>query len=66
LSARQLRNQMIHEYIKDPVLLASALQAGHELLPMLVETGTAVLEELGKRGWLPADLLPQPNTRTKA
>jgi hypothetical protein len=29
--------------------------AGHELVPMLVETGTAVLEELAKRGWLAAD-----------
>ncbi len=37
LSARKLRNQMIHEYIEDTVILASALQAGHELVPMLVD-----------------------------
>jgi hypothetical protein len=33
---------------------------------MLVETGTAVLEELAQRGWLAADQPPQPNTRTDA
>jgi hypothetical protein len=40
--------------------------AGHELVPMLVETGTAVLGELAKRGWLAADQAPQPNMRTNA
>lgn len=52
LSARQLRNQMIHEYIEDPVILASALQAGHELVPMLVDASTALFAEMAKRGWM--------------
>lgn len=54
LSARQLRNQMIHEYIEDPTILASALQAGHELVPMLVEASAALFAEMAKRGWLDA------------
>lgn len=27
---RSPRTQMVHEYIEDPAVLASALQAGHE------------------------------------
>jgi len=53
MSARQLRNQMIHEYIEDPAILASALQSGHELVPMLTGASTALHAELQKRGWLP-------------
>ena len=34
---RKLRNQMVHEYIEDPVILASALNAGHEFVPTLIE-----------------------------
>lgn len=30
LGARLLRNRMVHEYIEDPVVLADALQSGHE------------------------------------
>jgi uncharacterized protein YutE (UPF0331/DUF86 family) len=26
---RKLRNQMVHEYIEDPEILANALQSGH-------------------------------------
>ena len=32
---RQLRNQMVHEYIDDPVVLATALQAAHRFVPEL-------------------------------
>lgn len=35
---RRLRNQMVHEYIDDPVVLASALQAGHAFVPELAAT----------------------------
>lgn len=38
LSTRHLRNQMIHEYVEDPVILASALQLAHERVPMLLAT----------------------------
>ncbi|MDN5939384.1 MAG: hypothetical protein L0H83_12090 [Salinisphaera sp.] len=52
---RQLRNQMIHEYMEDPVVLTSALQAGHESVPMLVGAATAMCGEVQKRGWLGLD-----------
>ncbi len=35
IDMRRLRNQMIHEYVEDPVVLASALQAGHAFVPTL-------------------------------
>lgn len=35
---RRLRNQMIHEYVEDPQVLASALQAGHAFVPTLAAT----------------------------
>lgn len=55
LATRKLRNQMIHEYIEDPAILASALQAGHERVPMLVATGATLLAEIEQRGWLAGD-----------
>ena len=35
VDTRRLRNQMVHEYVEDPAVLASALQAGHEFVPVL-------------------------------
>ena len=31
LVMRKLRNQMVHEYVEDPVVLSNALQTGHTL-----------------------------------
>ena len=36
LAARALRNRMVHEYIRNPVLLAQAVQEAHGQVPMLV------------------------------
>jgi hypothetical protein len=36
LAARTLRNRMVHEYIRSPVVLAEAVNAAHEQVPMLV------------------------------
>ncbi|HEU0196451.1 MAG TPA: hypothetical protein VFQ88_04435 [Nevskiaceae bacterium] len=49
--ARKWRNQMVHEYIEEPAVLADALQAGHESVSMLVEAGTAMCSEVARRGW---------------
>lgn len=38
LEMRKLRNQMVHEYIEDLVILSSALRAGHAFVPELVKT----------------------------
>ena len=51
-SMRKLRNQMVHEYIEDPALLASALQSGHEFVPTLLGVAHALTAAIGKRGWL--------------
>lgn len=51
MAARGLRNQMVHEYIEDPVILASALQAGHDHTPMLVSAMLAMTQEVAARGW---------------
>lgn len=42
---RRLRNLMIHEYVKDPLLLASALTAGHEYVPVLSAAARSLLGE---------------------
>lgn len=38
LDARQLRNRMIQEYVRDPEVLAAALSTGHAAVPLLVES----------------------------
>lgn len=52
LSVRQLRNQMVHEYIEDMAILASALQAGHAFVPTLLAVADTVTAEVARRGWL--------------
>lgn len=52
MTIRQLRNQMIHEYIEDPAILSQALQTGHEYVQQLIGTATKMLAELNQRGWL--------------
>lgn len=51
-AVRKLRNQMVHEYIEDPKLLADALRSGHAFVPVLVGVAGALIEAIGKRGWL--------------
>ncbi len=36
MAMRRLRNQMVHVYIEDPAVLASALRGGHAFVPELV------------------------------
>ena len=36
--ARQLRNRMIHECVRDPEVLAAALSAGHAAVALLIES----------------------------
>ena len=37
IAARNLRNRMVHEYIRDPALLAGAVNEAHRVVPMLVQ-----------------------------
>jgi len=53
LFLHQLRNEIIHEYVEDPAILANARQAGHkQWIPMLGTTSTALLTEIKKCGRL--------------
>jgi hypothetical protein len=52
MNMRSLRNQMVHEYVEDPVLLANALQTGHSFVPDLIDVGSKMIAEIERRGWL--------------
>ncbi len=52
ISMRNLRNQMIHEYIEDPLILASALQTGHAFVPQMIAVAEGMINEIRSRGWL--------------
>ena len=47
IEARQLRNFMIHEYVRDSATLASALQRGHGAVEMLTQAAVAMANACG-------------------
>jgi len=51
MTMRNLRNQMIHDYIEDLTILVNALQNGHFYVPNLVKTANNLLSEIEQRGW---------------
>ena len=51
MTIRNLRNQMVHEYVEDPVVLTSALQTGHAFVPTLLITANKIIAEIEQRGW---------------
>lgn len=51
MTMRNLRNQMVHEYVEDMVVLSSALQTGHAFVPALIATANKMLAEIERRGW---------------
>jgi hypothetical protein len=46
LESRQLRNFMIHESVRDMALLASVLTRGHQAVPLLDASATAIAGEV--------------------
>lgn len=48
---RSLRNQMVHEYVEDPVVLHGALMAGRDFVESLEHVAEALLAEATRRGW---------------
>ena len=48
LEMRRLRNQMVHEYIEDLAVLASALRGGHEFVPSLAFTAQQCVAKVEK------------------
>ncbi len=51
MTMRSLRNQMVHEYVEDPVVLTSALQTGHAFVAALIATANKMVSEIERRGW---------------
>ena len=51
MTMRNLRNQMVHEYIEDPVILSSALQTGHAFVQTLITAANKMITETARRGW---------------
>lgn len=49
---RKLRNQMVHEYIEEPLILAKALESGHEFVSVLSSTSQRIVKDIQQRGWL--------------
>jgi hypothetical protein len=52
MAMRNPRNQMIHEYVEDPVVFHSALQSGHDFVPVLVAASDQMRAEIMRRGWV--------------
>jgi hypothetical protein len=52
MTMRNLRNQMVHEYVEDPVVLSNALQISHGFVPVLVATANKMIDEVERRGWI--------------
>jgi len=50
MTMRNLRNQMVHEYVEDPVVLMSALQSGHGFVPALIAAADKISTEVERRG----------------
>lgn len=49
LDMRQMRNKMVHEYIRDPAVLSDALNTAHEQVPMLVTSAQRLLLQTQQR-----------------
>ncbi|MDP3517085.1 MAG: hypothetical protein Q8S94_07955 [Pseudohongiella sp.] len=49
LAIRKLRNQMVHEYIEDRVLLSDALNVGVEYVPSMVRIAMNIVNEIERR-----------------
>lgn len=49
LEMRKLRNQMVHEYIEDLVILSNALKAGHEFVGTLVDSANRFVAQAQRR-----------------
>ncbi len=49
LEVRQLRNQMIHEYIEDLTVLADAVQSSYLQLDFVISVAEAIIQDLVQR-----------------
>jgi uncharacterized protein with HEPN domain len=51
MQIHRLRNQMIHDYVEHPTVLADALDAARDSVATLVGAGQAMTNEIARRGW---------------
>lgn len=58
MTMRNLRNQMVHEYVEDPIVLTSALQTGHAFVPALIAVAHKMCTEIERRGWARCETPP--------
>lgn len=49
IAHRRLRNQMIHEYIDDPMVLAAALEAGRQWVAPMSQSALKLADEIRRR-----------------
>jgi len=52
MEMRKLRNQMVHDYVEDPLVLADALETAHGFVPVLAEVANRLCGEIERRGWI--------------
>ena len=52
MTMRELRNQMVHEYVEDLAVLTTALSSGHSFVQQLIESANAMIAEIEHRGWV--------------
>ncbi len=52
IAARAIRNRMVHEYIRNPDMLAQAVNEAHRAVPMLVDLAQACANYVASRGLL--------------
>lgn len=51
LAMRQLRNQLVHEYIEDKAQLQQALQQAMEFVPQVIAFANAIKTDIAQRAW---------------
>jgi hypothetical protein len=52
MQMRKLRNQMIHEYVEDPLVLADAIESAGRQVPVLLDVAARLDAEMAGRGWV--------------
>ena len=51
LEVRQLRNQMVHEYIEDMEILSQALQTANQKVELFTDVSERLFSDINKRAW---------------
>ncbi len=66
VEARNLRNRLVHEYMRDPEEFAGALRRASELVPLLVETYNRISRYSAERFAGASDDWPRPTGDSKS